>query len=262
MDDRVWHHSTFSKNRDRLLDNAVLPELFEAVLAIARKKKLLSDDHFSVDGTLIDAWSSHKSFRPRGDDDDTPRGKERDDHGERRSNDTHPSTTDPESELMRKSQGQEARLRDGVHHVVENRNHLVVALRTAPAATAHEREVALDLLAGLPGKHRKTVGGDKGHDTSDFVEECRAMNITPHVAMNDARRGGSALDVRTTRHAGYAISQRKRKMIETTLGWAKPYGGLRRMMYRGPNRVNGAVTLTVTAFNLLRIRNLQPEWAK
>lgn len=262
IDDPVWHHSTFSKNRDRLLGNAVLPELFEAVLTIARKKKLLSEDHFSVDGTLIDAWASHKSFRPRDDDDDTPRGKERDYHGERRSNDTHQSTTDPESELMRKSKGQEARLRYGVHHVVENRNHLVVALRTAQAATVHEREAALDLLAGLPGEHRKTVGGDKGYDTFDFVEECRAMNITPHVAMNDARPGGSALDARTTRHAGYAISQRKRKMIETSFGWAKQYGGLRRMMYRGLNRVNGAVTLTVTAFNLLRIRNLQPEWAK
>ena len=262
IDDPVWHHSTFSKNRDRLLDNAVLPELFEAVLAIARKYKLLSEDHFSVDGTLIDAWASHKSFRPRDDDDEGPRGKERDYRDEKRSNASHISTTDPESELMRKGKGMEARLRYGVHHVVENRNHLVVALKTAPAATVHEREAALDLLAELPGEQRKTVGGDKGYDTFDFVEECRAMNITPHVAMNETRRGGSALDARTTRHAGYRISQRKRKMIETTFGWAKQYGGLRRMMYRGLDRVNGAATLTVTAFNLLRIRNLEPEWSK
>lgn len=262
MDDPVWHHSTFSKNRDRLLDNAVLPELFDAVLAIARKHKLLSEDHFSVDGTLIDAWASHKSFRPRDDGGDGPQGKERDYRDEKRSNATHVSRTDPESELMRKGKGMEARLRYGVHHVVENRNHLVVALKTAPAATVHEREAALDLLAELSGEQRKTVGGDKGYDTFGFVEACRAMKITPHVAMNDTRPGGSALDARTTRHAGYAISQRKRKMIETTFGWAKQYGGLRRMMYRGLDRVNGAVTLTVTAFNLLRIHNLQPEWSK
>ncbi len=137
-----------------------------------------------------------------------------------------------------------------------------MALKTAPAATVHEREAALDLLAGLPGEQCKTVGGDKGHDTLGFVKECRAMKITLHVAMNDARPGGSALDARTTRHPGYAISQRKQKMIETTFGWAKQYGGLRRMMYRGLDRVNSAVTLTVRAFNSLRINNLQPEWSK
>lgn len=187
IDDPVRHHSTFSKNRDRLLDNAVLPELFDAVLAIAGKRKLRSGDHFSVDGTFIDAWASHKSFRPRDDDGDGPQGKERDYRDEKRSNATHVSSTDPESELMRKGKGMEARLRYGVHHVVENRNHLVVALKTAPAATVHEREAALDLLAELPGEQRKTVGGDKGYDTFGFVEECRAMKFTPHVAMNDTR---------------------------------------------------------------------------
>jgi transposase len=262
IDDKVWHHSTFSKNRDRLLDNAVLPELFEAVLAIARKHQLLSEEHFSVDGTLIDAWASQKSFRHRDDDDGGPCGKSRDYRDEKRSNATHVSTTDPESELMRKSKGQESGLRYGVHHVTENRNHLVVALKTAPAATEHEREAALDLLAQLPGEQRKTVGGDKGYDTFDFVTQCREMNITPHVTQNSERRGGSAIDERTRRHEGYAISQRKRKMIETTFGWAKQYGGLRRMMYRGLDRVNGAVTMTVTVFNLLRIHNLQPQWAK
>jgi IS5 family transposase len=163
---------------------------------------------------------------------------------------------------MRKGKGMASRLRYGVHHVVENRNHLVVAVKTAPAATEHEREAALDLLAQLSGEQRKTVGGDKGYDTFDFVTQCREMNITPHVTQNSERPGGSAIDERTTRHEGYRISQRKRKMIETTFGWAKQYGGLRRMMYRGLDRVNGAVTMTVTVFNLLRIHNLQPQWAK
>lgn len=256
MDDRVWHHSTFSKNRERLLDHAVLPELFAAVLAMARKRNLLSEDHFSIDGTLIDAWASHKSFRRRDDPDDTPGGKERDYHGERRTNATHGSRTDPEAELMRKSRGQEARLRYGVHHVVENRHHLIVGVATTPAARIGEREAALDLLARLPGEHRKTVGGDKGYDTRGFVASCRALRITPHVAMNDRRRGGTALDARTTRHPGYGVSQRKRKLIETTFGWLKQYGGLRRPMVRGLARMSATVTLAATAFNLLRMRNL------
>lgn len=256
MDDRVWHHSTFSKNRERLLDNEVLPELFGSVLAMARKRQLLSEDHFSIDGTLVEAWASHKSLRRRDDDDDSPGGRERDYHGERLSNATHVSRTDPEAELMRKSKGKETRLRYGVHHVVENRNHLIVGVRTAPAAGVDEREAAIDLLAHLPGEHRKTVGGDKGYDTHGFVAGCRAMNITPHVTMNDGRRGGSALDARTTRHAGYAVSQRKRKMIEATFGWVKQYGGLRRPMCRGLDRMSAAVTFAATAFNLLRMRNL------
>lgn len=224
MDDAVWHHSTFSKNRERLLDNAVLPELFGSVLAMARKRQLLSDEHFSIDGTLIDAWASHKSFRARDDDDDTPGAKERDYHGEERRNDTHVSRTDPEAQLMRKSKGMEARLRYGVHHVVENRNHLIVGVTTAPAVSVDERKAGLALLAQLHGTHRKTVAGDKAYDTRGFVAGCRTIGITPHVAMNENRRGGTALDARTTRHPGYAISQRKRKMIETTFGWMKQYG--------------------------------------
>jgi transposase len=257
IDSKVWHHSTFSKNRERLLDNAVIPELFASVLQIARKRQLLSQDHFSVDGTLVDAWASHKSFRRRDDDDDTPSGKEgRDYHGERRSNDTHVSLTDPDAELMRKGPGKEARLRYGVHHVVENRNHLIVAVTTEPAASVDERKAAKELLTFLPGAHRRTVGADKGYDTRGFVEECRLIGITPHVAMNEKRSGGSAIDARTTRHPGYDVSQRKRKMIETTFGWVKQYGGLRRPMYRGLERMSAAVTLAATAFNLLRMRNL------
>lgn len=259
MEDKVWHHATFSKNRERLLDEVLMSRLFQSVLKIARRHRLLSEEHFSVDGTLIDAWASHKSFRPRDDDDNTPAGRVRDFHGERRCNDTHASTTDPDAELMRKSKGMEARLRYGVHHLVENRHHLVVDVRTELAASVPERTAALDMLSDIPGEHRITLGGDKGYDTRDFVEECRELKITPHVAQNTGRRGGSALDGRTTRHAGYAVSQRKRKLIETTFGWAKQYGGLRRMMYRGRERVSARVIFTMAVFNLLRISHLVPE---
>ena len=256
MDDRAWHHSTFNKYREWLLDHAVLPELFAAVLAMARKRNLPYEDHFSIDGTLIDAWASHKSFRRRDDHDDTPGGKEWDYRGERRTNAIHVSRTDPEAELMRKSRGQEARLRYGVHHVVENRHHLIVGVATTPAARVGEREAALDLLARLPGEHRKTVGGDKGYDTRGSVASCRALRITPQVAMNDRRRGGSALDARATRNLGHGINRRKPKRIETAFGWLKQYGRLRRPMVRGLTRMSVAVTLATTACNLLRMRNL------
>ena len=261
IDEAVWDHSTFTKNRERLLEHKVLPALFSAVLRQARKRHLLSDEHFSVDGTLIDAWASHKSFRPRDEDDDGgPQSREVDFHGERRTNETHVSKTDPDAELMRKSKGKESRLRYGVHHLMENRNCLVVGVKTTKAASVTERVAAQELLIDQPGEHRKTVGGDKGFDTCDFVEDCRILNVTPHVAQNIERKGGSAIDRRTTRHSGYTISQRKRKMIETTFGWAKQYGGLRRMMYRSLDRVEGVVIFTMTVFNLLRICNLQPKW--
>ena len=255
---KVWHHATFSKSRERLPDDALMSRLFGSVLKIARRRKLLSNEHFSVDGTLIDAWASHKSFRPR-DDDDTPTGKERDFHGERSCNDTHASTTERDAELMRKSKGMEARLRYGVHHVAENRHHVVVAVKTEPAARVTERTAALAMLGDIPGDHRITVGGDKGYDTYDFVEQCRELKITAHVAQNTERRGGSALAGPTTGHAGYAISQRKRKLIETTFGWAKQYGGLRRMMYRGRARVSARVKFTMAVDNVLRISHLVPE---
>jgi transposase len=193
IEDRVWHHAIFSKNRERLLDEALMSQLFESVLKIARRHKLLSAEHFSVDGTLIEAWASHKSFRPRDDDDDTPTGGERDFHGERRGNDTHASTTDPDAALMRKGKGMEARLRYGVHHLVENRQHLVVAVRTEPAASVPERTAALEMLGDLPGEQRITVGGDKGYDTRDFVEQCRELKITPHVAQNRERPSESLI---------------------------------------------------------------------
>lgn len=262
MDDAVWHHATFSKNRERLLDESLMTSLFKSVLKIAQRHRLLSSEHFSVDGTLLDAWASHKSFKPkdRKDNDDDPPsgGKERDFRNERRSNETHVSSTDPEAELMRKGNGMEARLRYGVHHLVENRHHLIVDAKVEPAASVHEREVALKLLKKVSKDRCITVGGDKGFDTRDFIKHCREHHITPHVAQNTARRGGSAIDERTTRHAGYEISQRKRKMIETTFGWTKQYGGLRRMMYRGIKKVSARVMLVNSAFNLLRISHLIP----
>jgi len=260
MDDVVWHHATFSKNRERLLDESLMTNLFKSVLKIAQRHRLLSTEHFSVDGTLIDAWASHKSFKPKeGNDDDGPSGgKERDFRAERRSNETHVSSTDPDAELMRKGNGMEARLRYGVHHLIENRHHLIVDANVEPAASVTEREVALKLLKKASKDRRITVGGDKGFDTREFVKQCRQHRITPHVAQNTARRGGSAIDDRTTRHAGYEISQRKRKMIETTFGWTKQYGGLRRMMYRGIDKVSARVKLVNSAFNLLRISHLVP----
>jgi transposase len=260
MDDVVWHHATFSKNRERLLDESLMTSLFKSVLKIAQRHRLLSSEHFSVDGTLLDAWASHKSFKPkeRDDDDGQSGGKERDFRNERRSNQTHVSSTDPDAELMRKGAGMEARLRYGVHHLVENRHHLIVDVKVAPAASVHERAVALKMLKKASKDRRITAGGDKGFDTRDFVKQCRQQDITPHVAQNTARRGGSAIDARTTRHAGYEISQRKRKMIETTFGWTKQYGGLRRMMYRGLERVSARVKLVNSAFNLLRISHLVP----
>ncbi len=260
MDDAVWHHATFSKNRERLLDESLMTSLFKLVLKIAQRHRLLSAEHFSVDGTLIDAWASHKSFKPKDgkDDDSESGGKERDFRHERRSNQTHESGTDPDAELMRKGSGMEARLRYGVHHLVENRNHLIVDAKVEPAASVHEREVALTMLKKASKDRPITAGSDKGFDTRQFVAQCREHDITPHVAQNTARKGGSAIDARTTRHAGYEISQRKRKMIETTFGWPKQYGGLRRMMYRGIDKVRGQVKLVTCAFNLLRISHLVP----
>lgn len=257
MEDKVWHATTFTKNRERLLEHETAIRLFETILEMARKRHLLSAEHFSVDGTLIDAWASHKSFRPKDDDDNGPVGKERDYHGETRSNDTHASTTDSDAQLMRKSNAAPARLSYGVHHLMENRNGLIVGVKTTPSASVTEREAASDLLAELPGEQRKTVGADKGYDTQGFVEQCREYQITPHVAMNENRRGGSAIDGRTSRHEGYKVSLIKRKLIETTFGWSKQYGGLRRIMLRGLDRVGSHVTFTMAVFNLLRIRNIE-----
>lgn len=257
MEDAVWHATTFTKNRARLLEHDAFTEFFEAVVGMARKRQLLSDEHFSVDGSLVDAWASQKSFRPRDEDDNPPPTSGQDFRGEKRSNDTHQSRTDPEAELMRKSAGTASRLSYGLHNVMENRHGLVVATDIRPSATVQERDAAIDLLATLPGEHRKTVGADKGFDTHDFVAGCRGMNITPHVARNEKRSGGSAIDARTTSHVGYNISLVKRKLIETHFGWAKQYGGLRRPMLRGLLKMGARAKLVFSALNLIRMRRIE-----
>jgi Transposase and inactivated derivatives len=253
IDDTVWNHSTFSKNRDRLLEHAVVPELFAEVARLAEQRGLLSN-HFSVDGTLIPAWASHKSYRPKG---DGPggigRNHERDFHGEQRKNDTHASTTDPDARLYRKSANTAAVLCYQGHTVVENRHGLVVRAAVSHASGTAERDTALALLQSLPGKRRKTVGADKGYDVKSFVAGCREHGITAHVA---AKGKGSAIDQRTQRHAGYGISQRKRKRVEEPFGWVKLIGPIRQVKQRGKARVNALFQTAMMGWNLIRMRNL------
>jgi transposase len=262
IEDAVWNHSTFSKNRERLLQHDVMDHFFESVLDMARKRDLLSEEHFSVDGTLVDAWASHQSFHPRDEDDNQHDGTGgKDFHGETRNNETHVSSTDPEAQLKKKSKGTASRPSYGVHNLMENRNGLVVGVTTKPAATVTETDAAMELITSVPGSQRKTLAADKGYDTKGFVEACQLYDVTPHVAQNHERKGGSAIDGRTTRHAGYRMSQFCRKQIEKTFGWAKQYGGLRRMQFRGLDRVGSHVTFIMTAFNLLRMRNIELQGA-
>jgi len=259
-DEPVWERSTFSKNRDRLLDGDIARKLFERVLAQAEAAGLTSREHFSVDGTLIEAWASHKSFRRRdGRDDDNPDGPGgnagRNFHGEKRSNETHVSTTDPEARMYRKSHAHPARLCFAGHVLMENRNGLVVDSVLTEANGLSEREAALEMLSKVPAA-RVTLGADKAYDVQGFVDDLRALGVTPHVAQNLARRGGSAIDGRTSRHAGYALSQRIRKRIEEVFGWGKTVGSMRKTHFRGVARVGLAMMLTVTGFNLIRMRNL------
>jgi transposase len=261
IDDPVWDPTTFCKNRDRLLEGDVAQRFLEEVLDHARVRGLLSNDHFSVDGTLIEAWASMKSFRPKDDaaDDGAPpppgRNAERDFHGETRSNATHASSTDPDARLMRKGRGKEAKLCYAGHVIMENRNGLAIAARVTPATGTAERDAATDMVADMPGRHRITLGADKAYDTRDFVESMRDMGVTPHVAQNTAARR-SRIDSRTTRHAGYAVSQRSRKRIEEIFGWIKTVGGLRKTRHRGTALVGWMFTLTVAAYNLARIPKL------
>ncbi len=260
MDDAVWNHSTFSKNRDRLLEHEVIPELFAEVVKLAGQRDLLSTEHFSVDGTLIQAWASQKSFVRKDGSDEPPAGggrnAERDFHGQSRSNDTHQSRTDPDSRTAKKSRGGEAKLAFLGHSVMENRHGLIVRAQVSAAHGTAERDTALALLASLPGQRRKTVGADKLYDTEDFIAECRALNITPHVACNDKRPGGSQLDERTTRHDSYKVSQRLRKRIEETFGWGKTIGLIRQVKVRGLDKVNLIYQFTCMGWNLVRMRNL------
>ena len=259
MDDRVWDVTVFTKNRDRLLRGEIAEAFFQAVLEEAREHGLLSDEHFTVDGTLIEAWAGHKSFRPK-DEGKGGRGggrkaTERDFHGERRKNDTHASTTDPESRLFRKGKGKEAKLCFMGHVVTENRHGLVVAARTTLATGTAEREASVAMMKRLPRGRRSTLGGDKGYDTQAQVRDLRKLGVTPHVAQNDKGRS-SAVDDRTTTHVGYEISQRKRKAIEQVFGWGKTVGPIRKTKHRGRDRVGWMFTFTQAAYNLVRMRNL------
>jgi len=259
-----WDHSTFSKNRERLLEGGTPEVLFEQVLEGARAENLLSDEHFSVDGTLIRAWASQASFvRKDGGDDKGDKGGKGNFRGQTRSNDTHASTTDPDARLFKKSEGGEAHLAYLGHALTENRHGFVVAATVTHATGTAEREAALALLdqsaAQDPGPgctQQRTLGADKNYDTADFVSQCRARNITPHVAQNTRRLGGSAIDARTSRHAGYAISQTKRQMAERAHAWPKTWSTMRRAMVRGLDRMKAQYQLALTGGNLVRLVNL------
>jgi transposase len=258
MDAPVWDVTVFTKNRDRLLEGDIARGFLQALLADPQVKPLLSDDHFSVDGTLIEAWASMKSFRPKDGSGEPPadgRNGERDFHGEKRSNKTHASTTDPDARLYKKAAGQAAKLCHMGHVVMENRNGLVVDASVTLATGTAEREAAEAMIGEMPAGHRITVGADKAYDTADFVAGMRKLDATPHVAQNNKRRR-SAIDGRTTRHAGYKASQRIRKRIEEVFGWMKTVGGQRKTRYRGTPRVNWLFTLSAAAYNLIRMPKL------
>lgn len=238
----------------------MITELFEEVVGLARKQKLLSDEHFCVDDTLIQAWASQKSYR-RKDDDSEPsmgggRNSEANFHGEKRSNETHESKTDGDARPAKNGPGKEARLSYMGHTVMENRNGLIVKAAASHATDKGEREVAADLLAELPGMKKRTVGADKNYDTAGFGADCRAMNVTPHVARIDNRAGGSAIDGRTSRYAGYRVSQRNRKRVEESFGWGKSDGLIRQMKVRGLSKVNGVFMMAMIGWNLTRMRAL------
>jgi transposase len=272
--------TTFTKNRERLLQHDACGVFFKKVVDQARQEGLLSSEHFSVDGTLIEAWASMKSFVPKdGSDDDAHRpsgdalkgkagaikkGKRRDRNrwkdfrGAKRTNDTHQSLTDPEARMMRKGNGQSAKLSFSMHALMENKNGLVTDVRVDLATGTAERDTAIEMLMALPGSHRVTVGCDKGYDTKDFIAACKEAGATPHVARNDSGRRRSAIDGRTTRHVGYGLSQRIRMRIEEVFAWTKTVGGLRRTRFKGRSRTQMWAHLTTAAYNLLRIVRLAP----
>jgi transposase len=255
-----FDHSVFSKNRLRLIEADVAKEFFVRIVDAAQAANLISHDHFSVDGSLIEAWASLKSFRAKDQpkppkDPEDPGNPTVDFHGEKRSNATHESTTDPEAKLMRKSNGTTARLSFGVHAVTENRNGLLVNLCVEQAVGTTERQAAIAMLTEMRPPRRSTIAGDKGFDTRDFVRGCREQGFVPHVA---AKNEHSAIDSRTTRHSGYTISQRFRKRIEEVFGWAKTIGGLRRTRYKGRARTEFYAVMVGATYNLLRIARLMP----
>jgi transposase len=260
MDDSVWDVTVFTKNRERWLEGDIAEAFFQAVLQQARDRNLLSDEHFTVDGTLLEAWASVKSYQRKdaknGVPPDDPGNATVDFHGEKRSNETHQSKTDPDAKMARKGKGKEAKLSYNGNLLVENRHGRIVNSEVFEANGTAEREAALVMLEQIPGTKQVTVGGDKAYDTADFVAECRNLKVTPHVAQNLERPGGSAIDARTTQHPGYAISQRKRKRIEECFGWLKTIALLRKVRHRGIFKVGWAFTFAAAAYNLVRMRNL------
>lgn len=261
-DEPVWVPTVFSKNRERLMAGEVATAFFREIGELAREQGLMSDEHFTVDGTLIEAWASQKSFKPKGvveappPSDPDPGNPTVNFRGESRRNDTHQSTTDPEARLARKGMGQEAKLTFMGHVLMENRNGLVVQTRLTQATGKAEREAAGEMIEEQAAGQPITVGADKGYDTRDFVATVRAAGATPHVAQNTARPGGSAIDGRTTRHPGYGASQTKRKRVEEIFGWFKTVALQRRTRFRGVERVGWSFTLAAAAYNLMRMRNL------
>jgi transposase len=259
MDDGVWDATVFTKNWERLLNGEIATAFFEGVLEQAREYRLLSDEHFTVDGTLIEAAAGLKSFKKKEGGDQTPPDDPGNPtvnfHGEKRSNQTHESTTDADALLSKKGKGKEAKLNYAGHLLMENRNGLAVEAETTQATGTAERDAGIAFAHNVGGARRATMGGDKAYDTHDFVDQLRAANVTPHVAQNDTNRK-SAIDGRTTRHAGYGISQQKRKRIEEIFGWLKTVGLLRKLQHRGLARVRWIFKFSVAAYNLVRIRNL------
>ena len=271
IDAPVWDASTFCHNRDRLLEVDVSAKFLNGVVEHKKVRRLLSRDHFSVDGTLIEAWASMKSFRPKGSNDDGPgRNKERDFHGEKRSNETHESTTDPDARLYRKGKGRESKICFMGHALMENRHGLVVGGGVSLATGTAEREEALRMIdayrpmESTGGKRRITLAGDKGFDVAAFVDDLRERKVTPHIAIQDhltktGKRRKTKIDGRTTRHAGYRISQRIRKRIEEIFGWVKVQGGQDKTKFRGRQRVEASFTLALAAYNLIRLPKLLAE---
>jgi transposase len=257
MDEVVWHHAVFSKNRERLLNEEVAEVFFQRVLE--RAKPYLSDEHFTVDGTLIEAWASHKSFRPKdGGEPPSGNGREVDFHREKRSNETHQSTTDPDARLYRKSKGSEAKMSYLGHALMENRHGLLVDTMVTIADGTAERDAAVLMASQIAGVKQVTLGGDKNYDTQELVRDLREMKVTPHVAQNNTNRR-SAVDGRTTQHPGYAISQKKRKRIEESFGWMKTIGMLKKVKLRGLEKVSWLFTFVAAVYNLYRLQRLEAQ---
>jgi transposase len=265
LDDAVWDATTFTKNRDRLLDGDVADAFFAEVLAAIKADGLLSDEHFTVDGTLLEAWASHKSFKPKDDTGrppDDPKNPTVNFHGHTRRNDTHQSTTDPDARLYKKADGREAKLGYLAHVLTENRHGLIIDTAVTAASGTAERDAAITMLGELPLTTRRvTVAADKAYDVRAWVAAVRRMGITPHVAQNEFGYGGSAIDARTTRHVGYRLSHRKRKLIEQAFGWLKTVALLRKLRHRGGRLVDWLFSFGAAAYNLVRWRNLAAQRA-